>query len=471
MRFKKAVSKFVRQANKPLLVVFVSCLGLSLLLNGSTYAVWNSTATVNTSNSIRIGGGDNASPPTFVTESLPTALTNNTYSTLIETTGESNNLVISSGSLPPGLSIGSTTGVVSGTPTTPGDFVFTVTATNSGGSISHLFRIAVTIGSYNVSLLAGSGVVGFTNGQGVAAEFSSPEGIAVDKVGNLYVADQKNNMIRKITPQGLVSTLAGNGIAGFADGLAASAEFNQPQGVDVDSVGNVYVADMSNNRIRKISTDGTVTTIAGTGAPGSSDGSLGVSQVSYPQDVQVDASGNVYVADTNNNLIRRISPSNVTTTIAGSTNGYADGTGSQAQFSSPSRLTMDNSGTLYITDFGNRTIRKMTPEGIVSFFAGNKGTSLDGYVNGPADISRFNQPGDIAADYAGNIYVSDFGNNVVRKITPTGTVSTLAGSGTAGGNNGAASTAEFSNPIGVAAGSDGKIYVSEYTSNRIRIIG
>lgn len=224
-----------------------------------------------------------------------------------------------------------------------------------------------------VSTFAGDGKIGSSNGLGTAASFSSPSGLAIDASGNLYVGDQGNNMIRKITPQGLVSTVAGGG---------PLPAFNQPCGVALDAAGNIYVGDTGNNRIRKIATDGTITTVAGAPAPGKADGVGPEASFYNPIGLVVDALGNIFVTDQNNNKIRQISPAGVVTTLAGSgENGAVDGQGDKAKFYFPSSLVFGKSGDLFVTDSYNSSIRAVSPTGLVRTVAGTGvGEFVDGNV-------------------------------------------------------------------------------------------
>jgi type II secretory pathway pseudopilin PulG/sugar lactone lactonase YvrE len=316
-----------------------------------------------------------------------------------------------------------------------------------------------------VSTLAGSGTAGFTDGTGAAAQFDTPAGVAVDASGTVYLADAFNHRIRKISPAGVVSTLAGSGTPGSSDSTGTAAQFNTPLGVAVDSYGTVYVADSYNNLIRKITPAGVVSTLAGSTA-GSSDGTGAAAQFYYPAGIAVDSSGTVYVADIYNNLIRKITPAGVVSTLAGSTRGFADGTGAAAQFNDPGSVAVDSSGTVYVTDSGNNLIRKISPAGVVSTLAGS---GTPGSSDGTGAAAQFNYPFGVAVDTSGTVYVADAYNHRIRKITPAGVVSTLAGS-TAGFADGTGAAAQFTAPTCVAVGSSGTVYVTDTYNHRIRKI-
>jgi sugar lactone lactonase YvrE len=260
-----------------------------------------------------------------------------------------------------------------------------------------------------VTTLAGS-EPGYADGTGTAAKFSEPSAVAVDASGNVYVADWLNQRIRKVTPTGVVTTLAGS-TPGYADGTGAAAKFSEPSGVAVDASGNVYVADYNNYCIRKITSNGVVTTLAGS-TPGYADGTGAAAKFSEPSNVAVDAFGNVYVADHNNHRIRKITSNGVVTTLAGSTPGYADGTGAAAQFDNPSGVAVDAFGNVYVADWSNNRIRKVTPTGVVTTVAG----SIRGYADGTGAASQFDNPSGVAIDASGNVYVADVSNHRIRKI-------------------------------------------------------
>jgi len=216
---------------------------------------------------------------------------------------------------------------------------------------------------WTVSNLAGTSTAGYGDGTGTAARFSAPQGIAADSSGNIYVADTGNNRIRKITPSGVVTTLAGFSTADYGDGTGTAARFSAPQGIAADSDGNIYVADTGNNRIRKITPSGVVTTLAGFSTADYADGTGTAARFSAPQGIAVDSDGNIYVADTGNNRIRKITQSRVVTSLAGtSTAGYGDGTGTAARFSAPQGIAADSSGNMYVADTDNNRIRKIVKE-------------------------------------------------------------------------------------------------------------
>ena len=317
-----------------------------------------------------------------------------------------------------------------------------------------------------VSTLAGSGSAGYADGQGSSASFKWIGGVAVDRSGNVYVADTLNHRIRKVTANGTVSTLAGSGNEAFADGQGTSASFYRPKGVTVDVIGNVYVADAANTRIRKITASGNVTTLAG-GSYGYADGQGTSAGFNWPVGVAVDKSGNVYVADSLGHRIRKITPSGNVSTLAGSGSiGYADGLGSSASFNRPGGVAADGNGNVYVADSDNNRVRKIAPNGMVATLAGS-GTA--GYADGQGSSASFNRPLGVAVDGSGSVYVADANNSRIRKITANGTVSTLAG-GDSGYADGSGSSAKFYYPIGIAVDENDNLYVADYGDSRIRKI-
>lgn len=265
-----------------------------------------------------------------------------------------------------------------------------------------------------VTILAGSGSGGANDGTGAAASFFGPLGVAVDLSGNVYVADCINNLIRTITPGGVVSTLAGSGQASFTDGPGISAEFNGPRGIAVDSNGVIYVADTGNHRIRKITLGNMVTTLAGDGTAGFTDGSGTGAQLASPQGVTADASGNLYIADTGNHSIRKITAAGVVTTLVGNgTAGFSDGTGTGAQFNTPYGIAVDMNGDIYVVDGLNHRIRKVTTLGVVTSVAGS---GAPGFIDGTGTAAQFNTPFGIGIDSNNNFYIGDPNNHRIRKI-------------------------------------------------------
>jgi sugar lactone lactonase YvrE len=335
---------------------------------------------------------------------------------------------------------------------------------------------------YAFALLAGSGISGTMDGTGSGAQFYDPFGVALDSSGNLFVADKNNHTIREVTSGGVVTTLAGlAGTFGTTDGTGTDARFNQPTGVAVGSGGEVYVADSINNAIRRVSTQGAVTTLSGTpGTAGSVDGIGSVALFDQPYGVAIDSSGNVYVADFGNNSIRKVTQQGTVTTLAGvggtstatsslgepSPAGHADGTGAAASFKQPTGIAIDSSGNLYVSDTGNNTIRKVTSAGVVTTLAGTAGSA--GSADGTGSAARFSSPRGLTVDGSGNVYVADGGNSSIRKITPAGVVTTLAGlTGNFAVQFGTGSSAIFDVPAGIAVDSGGNLYVSEELGNVI----
>ncbi|HXH30570.1 MAG TPA: SMP-30/gluconolactonase/LRE family protein [Bacteriovoracaceae bacterium] len=325
-----------------------------------------------------------------------------------------------------------------------------------------------------VTTLAGAaGVIGSTDATGAAARFNNPFGVAVDGSGNVYVADLNNHTIRKITSTGVVTTLAGAaGVAGSTDATGAAARFFNPSGVAVDGAGNMYVADQKNHTIRKITAAEVVTTLSGAArASGSTDATGAAARLNAPSGVAVDGAGNVYVADQSNHTIRKITAAGVVTTLAGAAGvaGSTDATGVAARFNNPTGVAVDGSGDVYVTDFGNHTIRKITAAGVVTTLAGTAGVS--GSTDATGAAARFTNPNDVAVDGSGNVFVADMNNRIIRKITAAGVVTTLAGAaGVSGSTDATGAAARFVTPTGLAVDGSGNVYVADYSNHTIRKI-
>jgi sugar lactone lactonase YvrE len=321
--------------------------------------------------------------------------------------------------------------------------------------------------------LAGS--YGHTNGIGGEARFHDPWGIAVDRAGVVYVTD--GNSVRKISPDRVVSTLAGSpDEPGSTDGAGTTARFNSPRDIAVDRNGRVYVADYYNVTVRKITPDGMVSTLAG--APdqfGQADGSGTEARFGGPYGLAVDDSGNVYVGDSDNHTVRRITPEGMVTTLAGSAGqaGSADGIGSEARFQNPLGLAVDAVGTVYLSDWQNGThygcIRKVTPDGRVTTVAGQPGTC--GSADGMGTAARFSGPSGVAVYADGNLCVADGFNCTIRKVTQAGEVTTFVGQA-AGPEllDGDGASARFNQPGGIAVGPGGVLYIADGVNRAVRMV-
>ncbi|NOQ80294.1 MAG: hypothetical protein GQ546_12955, partial [Gammaproteobacteria bacterium] len=331
---------------------------------------------------------------------------------------------------------------------------------------------------YIINTIAGTGVDGYSGDEGLAtqAQLSYPYGLTIDYNGNLYIADTDNSSIRKITPEGIITTVAGTGDYGYSGdgGEATQAQLDMPYGLTTDSAGNLYIADTYNNRIRKVTPEGIISTIAGTGEYGySGDGGLAVqAQLDSPYDLTIDNAGNLYIADTYNYRIRKVTPEGIISTIAGTGDYGFSGDGglaTQAQLDDPHGISIDAAGNLYIADTYNNRIRKVTPEGIISTIAGtgSYGFSGDG---GFATQAQFDEPWALTIDSAGNLYIADVYNNRIRKVSPEGIITTVAGTGNYGdgGDGGLATQAQLDEPYGLTMDSAGNLYIADVYNNRIR---
>lgn len=319
---------------------------------------------------------------------------------------------------------------------------------------------ALLASTFSFTTLAGTGgtISSSADGTGTEAQFDAPRGIAVDRAGTLYVADTRNNIVRKISTTGVVTTLAGTGgTEGGTNGTGAQARFNEPFGVAVDDTGNVYVADASNNAIRKITSAGVVTTLAGGGAAGSTDGTGSAARLDEPRGICIDSSGILYVADYDNHTIRRVTPDGVVTTIAGRADvaGNTDGVGTAATFRGPMGIAVDSTGVVYVADSGNRAIRRISASGTVSTLT-LSGTALS-------------EPRGIAVSTSGAILVADYGSHTIRSIASSGVVTTVAGAVESPGTaDGAATSARFHYPSALAVLSDGSLVVADTDNDTVR---
>tara|TARA_A100001015_G_scaffold50686_1_gene55866 strand:- start:65 stop:1180 length:1116 start_codon:yes stop_codon:yes gene_type:complete len=329
---------------------------------------------------------------------------------------------------------------------------------------------------YVVTTIAGS-TEGDLDGTGIDAQFDYPHEVAVDNDGSIIVVDTFNHRIRKIDSNGVVTTIAGSpeafisgSTAGYADGTGINTQFNSPRGVAIDNDGAIIVADTINQRIRKIDSNGVVTTIAGS-TEGYTDGTGTNAQFDRPTGVAIDNDGSIIVVDTDNHRIRKIDSNGNVTTIAGSTAGYADGTGTNSQFYEPSGVAIDNDGSIIVADTENHRIRKIDSNGVVTTIAG----SFSGYKDGTGTNAYFFEPEGVAIDNDGSIIVADTWNHRIRKIDSNGVVTTIAGSTSVGSDSegyadGTGTNAQFYSPMGVAIDNDGAIIVADTYNQRIRKI-
>lgn len=339
-------------------------------------------------------------------------------------------------------------------------------------SSNHNIR-KVTLAGEVTTLAGGAAAQGSTDGTGSAARFFAPVGIAAAADGTLYVTDTRNHTVRVVTPAGEVATLAGQpGDDGYADASGSGARFNTPGGITFDSGGQLLVADTLNHVLRQLTLAGDVSTLYGTATQaGSTDAAGDAARFDAPTALVSGTDGTIYVADSLNHTIRAISAAGEVTTLAGlaDTQGISDGAAATARFRVPAGLARDAAGVLYVADSGSHTIRKITPGGEVSTLAGVAGSA--GSSNGGAGVARFNTPRGLAVDGDGNVYVADSGNHVIRKVTPAGIVSTLAGLGGAQGfANGSGTAARFYWPTDVALGLDGILYVADQGNHLIRAV-
>jgi trimeric autotransporter adhesin len=350
--------------------------------------------------------------------------------------------------------------------------------------VSKMCDVSLRSGNGIISTVAGTGSYGYSGDGGLAtsADISNPDDIDIDASGNIYIADVGNNRIRMVMKStGILSTVAGTGSYGYSGdgGLATSADLKYPYGVAIDASGNIYIADTYNHRIRMVTkSTGIISTVAGTGPDWySGDGGLATSAALYnPQGVAIDASGNIYIADTNHDRIRMVTKSTgIISTVAGTgSNGYTreGGLATSAALNLPRGVAIDASGNIYIADTNNNRIRMVTKStGIISTVAGtgSSGYSGDG---GLATSAALYYPQGVALDASGNIYIADTYNSRMRMVMKsTGIISTVAGTGSSGysGDGGLATSAALNYPYGVAIDASGNLYIADTNNNRIRM--
>jgi sugar lactone lactonase YvrE len=329
-----------------------------------------------------------------------------------------------------------------------------------------------------ITTVAGNGTIGYSGDGHMAtnATLHGPSGLRVDGIGNIYIADNGNNVIRKINTSNIITTIAGNGIAGYSgDGMqATNATLKSPTDVAVDAVGNIYIADNQNDVIRKVSASGIISTYCGNGSNGymGDNGPATLAELNFPSGIAVDESGNLYIADEGNSVIRKVNTSGTIITIAGNgVNGFSGNNiaATSAELSVPAGVRVDVSGNIYIADFGNNVIWKVNTSGIISPIAGNGiiGYSGDG---GIATSCELHNPFDVSVDGVGNIYIADNGNERIRKVSTSNIITTIAGNGITGynGDNIPATAAKLKNPVGISTDGDGNIYIADGANNRVR---
>jgi sugar lactone lactonase YvrE len=337
-------------------------------------------------------------------------------------------------------------------------------------SLSAYCQIITTIAGNDTGAYRGDG------GPASLAEFNSPVCIACDNAGNIFIADPGNSRVRKINSSGIVSTIAGNGIASNNDdSIATGAELNLPFGVAVDGIGNVFIADCSNSRVCKVNSAGIFSVVVGTGyyGNGGDGGPATLAQLWNPSGVAIDGSGNLYISDGFNHRIRKVDTSGIISTIAGSyIAGYTGdgGPATDALLNTPNSVIADKKGNVYFSDYNS--IRKIDTSGIISTIAGFDTSSGYSGDNGPATTALFHTPVNMALDGFGNLYVADVFNNRIRKISPAGIITTVAGNGTRGfgGDSGLAINAMLNYPNGVGVDHFGNIYIADSRNERIRYI-
>ena len=334
---------------------------------------------------------------------------------------------------------------------------------NSGQCRSEV-RIEGTLDRWSVGTLAGSGQAGDAIGVGTNAAFRSPAGVSAGTNGWVYLADTFNHRVLRVGATGEVNLLAGTGVAGHRDGAAAESQFNGPAGVCVEPSGRLYVTE-TNQYVRFVEVDGQVGTLAGTGMAGYADGPGPAAQFNGPHGVAVDATGVLYVVDTQNHAVRRVTREGMVSTWVGNgAPGDTDGPRAQARLNQPAGIALDPAGVIYISEACGR-IRALMPDGQVKTLAG---AATAGYVDGPAAEARFNQPDGLGVDGLGRLWVADAGNHVLRRFLPGGRVETVVGSGAAGYREDFGHEARFNHPQGLCLDTNGAVYVADTFNHALR---
>lgn len=322
----------------------------------------------------------------------------------------------------------------------------------------------------------GTGTYAGDGGSATSASIRYPYHMVIDGAGNMLLADWGNNRIRKITPAGIITTIAGTGVSTYGGdgGPATAAYLNQPADIAIDASGNILFSDNGNKRIRKIDASGTITTVVGTGSPGSSGdgGAATAATINDPRGIHIDAAGNLFIAEASNHIIRKVNAAGVISTVAGNRTGGSGGDGSAAtaaQLNNPQDIAFDAAGNMYISDYNNHKIRMVTTSGTIATYAG---TGTSGYTGdgGPANVARIKYPAGLYIDAADNMYIADNGNGVIRKIKKSGTISTVAGNGSFGytGDGMPATAAMLNSPNSIVKDASGNLYITDELNNRIR---
>lgn len=339
----------------------------------------------------------------------------------------------------------------------------------SGIAVNDVSQVSVacSAAAARVSTLAGSGIARSNDGDARTASFNYPMGIVIRPDGGLFVTDAVTGLVRQISIHGDVTTFAGGGVFGSVDGKGSNASFVSLGGLALDTLGNLYVAEFFGHFIRRITPDADVTTFAGNGTSQSQDGKGRAASFNNPASVAIGSHGEIYVIELDGQVVRKIMPDGEVSTLAGSgVPAFADGTGNAASFQNAYGIAIDKADNLYVADTGNHRIRKITPAGVVTTLAGS---GQSGSADGIGDAASFNFPSGLTVDDDGNVYVVEVFNSLLRRITPQGVVSTLAGqAGVTGTADGIGPQASFFQPFGVAIAADGTLYIADTLGQKIR---